>query len=1614
MRVQVTAACVLLLLLADLPRVPTAKINSDASAVPAEAPSAEEEDSSFGFITTTLSSLSNMLGLNGVEIDNPGDEETKEDLEDDKPASAAAAADEDGHLLEVSPNEEKEEDEEKPAENPEGAVEVDEPAKEDGFTEEGIQSDPAAAADDQPFADDADMKEDDRDKPVEKERAKEDDDKDKEEAELEKKLDEISEKEDEILGELDKQQGDKPPPSTLVRVKPVSGANNPTPVFPATLPGGSRSYGRGPPPNTSLALSSDSPMRGSVGHLASYMRTCTNCLVTWDSFQCPLNDMAIELKKWVTELEELLSFGCQLEGCDPSRKCCHRRDAALETPIREMTDMARQLYNTFQSSCSNCPGDGGWGEWCEWGGCSTTCGPGIRTRKRQCDSPSPKGGGRPCQGLAVETTGCMGPPCCVHGEWSMWSSWSMCPVTCGRSTVTRMRSCSDPSPNHCGRHCHGPEQDTRPCYSGLECCVDGNWGYWGQWTPCTATCDSGTRERRRQCDSPRPNHCGASCPGSDVMTEMCRNLQPCRPKQCDVPVWGPWEPWSRCPVTCGRSTQMRTRRCIRPREMCDWTPQHCSGEAVESQECGTGRDCCVHGNWGYWGPWSMPSVSCGTGRRTRRRRCDSPQPNECGRPCEGPREEDDPYYDTRVPCPPDCEDRTWGPWGAWSQPRVTCGPYTRERRRSCNRPTYGRDCGLQTCPGPEYERVPADTGVPCIPCGDWSWGPWSSWTQPRVTCGADSRERRRTCSPPTYGRDCGRQRCRGPDFERVPFDTGIPCIRCEDRSWGPWSSWTQPRATCGTDSRERRRTCNPPSYGRDCGLQRCPGPDSERVPFDTGIPCIVCMDRSWGPWGPWSQPRVTCGPDSRERRRNCRPPAFGRDCGQKICPGVDFEQMPYVGIPCPRCVDRSWGPWGPWSQPRVTCGPDTRERRRTCERPRMGDDCGRQTCPGVDMEQVPHRGIPCRRCEDRSWGPWGPWSQPRVTCGPDTRERRRSCRPPMMGDDCGRQTCPGVDLEQVPHQGIPCRQCVDRTWGPWGPWSQPRVTCGPDTRERRRTCQRPLRGDDCGRQTCPGVDMEQVPHQGIPCRQCVDRTWGPWGPWSQPRVTCGSDTRSRRRSCNRPSYGDDCGRQRCPGRDNEREPFNTGIPCRQCVDRSWGPWGPWSQPRVTCGPDTRERRRTCERPRMGDDCGRQTCRGPDFEQVPHRGVPCRRCVDRSWGPWGSWSQPRATCGTDTRERRRTCNRPLIGDDCGRQRCDGPDSEREPYDTGIPCVVCRDRTWGPWGSWSQPRATCGTDTRERRRTCNRPLIGDDCGRQRCDGPDSEREPYDTGIPCVVCRDRTWGPWGSWSQPRATCGTDTRERRRTCNRPLIGDDCGRQRCDGPDSEREPYDTGIPCVVCRDRTWGPWGSWSQPRATCGTDTRERRRTCNRPLIGDDCGRQRCDGPDSEREPYDTGIPCVVCRDRTWGPWGSWSQPRATCGTDTRERRRTCNRPLIGDDCGRQRCDGPDSEREPYDTGIPCVVCRDRTWGPWGSWSQPRVTCGTDTRERRRTCNRPLIGDDCGRQRCDGPDSEREPYDTGIPCRQCVDRSLGTLGFVEPATCQLWLGHGRTPSHLPSPFVR
>ncbi|NWZ86260.1 AGRB2 protein, partial [Poecile atricapillus] len=187
-----------------------------------------------------------------------------------------------------------------------------------------------------------------------------------------------------------------------------------------------------------------------------------------------------------------------------------------------------------------------------------------------------------------------------------------------------------------------------------------------------------------------------------------------------------WSQWSVCSLTCGQGSQVRTRSCVS-------SPYGtlCSGLLRETRTCNNTATCPVPGAWEEWSPWSLCSVTCGRGARTRTRHCVAARHR--GKACEGPELQAKPC--NIAICPVEGQ---WLEWGAWSRCSVTCANGTQQRTRKCSVSAHGwaecrgahadaRECSNPTCPT------------------DSKWGPWNHWSLCSKTCDTGWQRRFRMC-----------------------------------------------------------------------------------------------------------------------------------------------------------------------------------------------------------------------------------------------------------------------------------------------------------------------------------------------------------------------------------------------------------------------------------------------------------------------------------------------------------------------------------------------------------------------------------------------------------------------------------------------------------------------------------------------------------------------------------------------------------------------------------------------------------------------------------------------------------------------------------------------------
>ncbi|KAL4216796.1 hypothetical protein ACF0H5_024517 [Mactra antiquata] len=317
-------------------------------------------------------------------------------------------------------------------------------------------------------------------------------------------------------------------------------------------------------------------------------------------------------------------------------------------------------------------------DWYPWMPCSVTCGHGHQTRLRECrqdnkmvtdtvvkyclpglchgtnncvDAPSCADPGLKNTICAFHSTALAACPnacglCPIDGQWSDWSQWSSCSISCGKTGhMTRNRSCDNPAPKNNGTDCVGVKTEQKPCDSLKACPVDGGWGSWSGFTSCSVSCGDGLRFKTRACNNPKPSNGGSNCPGQPVFSS------PCNLKDCPVDGhWSDWSPWRTCSVTCGDGTKIRVRTCSNPPPTAGGKPCENPLTYIERQPCSK-QACPVDGGWGSWLPFSHCSHTCGTGTKSRLRYCNNPQPSNGGKQCPGTSEDKQSCHDAdcRVP-----------------------------------------------------------------------------------------------------------------------------------------------------------------------------------------------------------------------------------------------------------------------------------------------------------------------------------------------------------------------------------------------------------------------------------------------------------------------------------------------------------------------------------------------------------------------------------------------------------------------------------------------------------------------------------------------------------------------------------------------------------------------------------------------------------------------------------------------------------------------------------------------------------------------------------------------------------------------------------------------------
>uniref|UniRef100_A0A8C9YCU5 SCO-spondin n=1 Tax=Sander lucioperca TaxID=283035 RepID=A0A8C9YCU5_SANLU len=1167
--------------------------------------------------------------------------------------------------------------------------------------------------------------------------------------------------------------------------------------------------------------------------------------------------------------------------------------------------------------------DGQWSLWTPWGQCSASCGAGLQSRYRFCSSPQRSGSGLPCLGPSREDQICIFASCDRDGGWSQWSNWTECTKSCGGGVRSRRRECDSPRPEGEGNYCEGLGTEVIACNTdhcpGCEYVFD-------HFLPvlqyCEWQCEPGCYCTEGKVLSANGTVCveKADCPCMDLSTgqrlepgettvapDGCNNCTceggrlNCTRYPCPVSGgWCEWSEWTPCSRTCGSESVSRYRSCGCPEPKAEGAA--CSGEQeihngvgvqIQRQPCPVITFCPVHGSWSPWSVWSECDGCAGSTTRTRE--CNSPPARFGGLPCLGESRQSRGCHDNITicsdcgggqeewpcgkPCPRTCSD-LHGDTECLDSPgcRQTCGcPGDRVLQDGVC--VARKECRCK------YHNSSADDSSNA----SWAWPGGSDWqfANPGDIIISDCKNC--TCK-------AGVLRC-----QSVPG-----CY--VDGGWSQWGAWTECSLSCGGGVKLRKRQCDnpsPQSSGREVG---CP-PGRLYRECERGEGCPFSCAQVSG--------REGCYSDGCEEGCHCPLHTYQHHsvCLQE-CPclvdkeflaslqsvsvspvlslllhniseGVELQSGDTLVHDCSTCtcehgrwncslehcpVDGGLSPWGPWSPCSLSCGGlGLKSRYKSCTQPAPAH--GGRDCQGPRQETTYCQAPDCpgtEANEDAGFSPWSLWSPCTKTCtdalSPAMKSRYRQCiRPPCSGSSHQEKACnlpqlwtlglapgPGTEVNFFGHQNC--------SWTEWGEWRSCSRSCGVGQQQRIRAFLRPrTNGSWC--EDILGGNLEHRFCNIRPCR--VDGGWSRWSPWSRCDKGCGGGRSIRTRSCSSPPPKN--GGKKCEGEKNQVKPCNT----KPCDEKGCPP----GQEFVPCANQCPQR---CSDLQQGIECHGNTtecqpgCRCPKG-QLQQDGVCVQLwqcdCVDSLGQIWaaGSWHQV----------------------DCNNCSC----SDGQLLCTNNSCqATC---VWSSWSSWALCSVSCGQGQRTRYRSLIPETEGANCHfeevqHKNCNpGPcpplclhdNQELRVGDTWLQGEL--DGGWTPWSVWSDCSVTCGQGAQVRTRACINPPPRNNG--THCSGPDRETQDCHTP-PCLddLC------PWSPWSPCSQSCGAGSVSRRRVC----VCEEEGDAACPTEiEAERNREETQLcykqPCCPM-----SQWSVWSQ--CSCVSQRQQRYRVALSPATrGQQC-------------------------------------------------------------------------------------------------------------------------
>lgn len=613
------------------------------------------------------------------------------------------------------------------------------------------------------------------------------------------------------------------------------------------------------------------------------------------------------------------------------------------------------------------------------------------------------------------------------------------------------------------------------------------------------------------------------------------------------------------------------------------------------------------------------------------------------------------------------------------------------------------------------------------------------------------------------------------------------------------------------------------------------------------------------------------------------------------------------------CANTHWE-FEEWSRCSQTCGDGIEIRSARCI------DEHNETQPDslcdikLKLVSRPCNSSPCPHWEV------GNWTKCSVTCGTGERQRPYWCR--YIDQVVSSSFC---DSTSVPSHKEQCQMAACAQWkfGNWGPCS---VSCGWGNSKREVHCEydgevvddeqcdlksKPIFNKECNLLTCPSITTttDIVPtgttnNNYLPPLPLVQETttekyystteiperaeWIP-GDWSECSVTCGRGTRKRHIVCQSSIKKKILPDSSC---DISLQPPVLEIceiqPCNQWII------GEWSQCPVTCGEGVSVRSVICmkdnekkedqecdqtNRPANAKLCSISPCpilpvRAPEIPHISHNSV--EGVYYWRTGHWGGCSK---SCGKGQKRRQVACY-----DEGGHisNRCLA--HQKPPTVSSCNSQPCP--TWIT-SDWSLCSHSCGGGIQVRTVRCQT-TDETDLSDEHCD---LEKKPP-TRQECNQhhCTNSVHYRWevDKWDQCNVTCGTGYKFRHVYCQdskHSIVSD----KRCTAKKPRTLRRCKGIDCPYYVWKT----EEWSECSETCGKGSQKRRITCHQ------LNPHGWMNPESIPPPKKNGDPwcdlnnrpseiksCNLgrCESNTFWKIGSWNECSHECGKGKQKRKVQC----------------------------------------------------------------------------------------------------------------------------------